>query len=555
MILEALSATRDLGRLHEIAMILVRNGLGDAIRRLGIAPFLESAGRVIHWKAIKNLDKPTEVRLREALEELGPSFVKFGQILAGRIELLPPEWTAELERLHERAQAVPLEEIRAQLIEDLGAEPEQVFAEFDEEPLASASIAQVHRARLQDGTQVVLKIRRPGIRAVVEADLRIMTRLADLVEERLPELRRFRPQSLVRHFGHNLKDELDLSLEAKNSERLRSQLDAAGRIVIPRVHPQWTQERLCVLDFLEGPSVGEWVRAGKEPSIDCAEIASLGARTVLQQVFVSGCFHGDPHPGNILFLTDGRVGLIDFGLVGYLSPARRTEFLGLLLGVVKRDVEMVVEILISWSDGIVDTGPLSNDCSALIDRYNGPALKNLNTSEMLTDLMALFRDHHLMLPNDVAMLIKVFLTLEGTARLVDPDFVIATHMEPFARRAWREQHSPVFLMRRALREVSSLLTKLPGDLRQLTSQAKRGQLQLRLEMEGLNQLSQRMERSANRLSVGIVVAALIIGTSISLTVAGGPELFGLPLFGSLGFGSSLLVGVWLLWSILRSGRP
>jgi ubiquinone biosynthesis protein len=249
MLWEALSTARDLGRMQEIASVLIRHGLGDAVRRMGIAGFLERAGSVLHWDGAKGLaEKPAEQHVREALEDLGPTFVKLGQILAGRRDLLAPTWTEELARLHQRAAPVPIDAILAQLREDLGGDPHALFARFDEQPLAAASIAQVHRAALHDGTEVVVKVRRPGIEEVVDKDLRLLARLAELAEQELPEMRRYRPKSLVRQFARSMRQELDLRTEARNAERIASGIAPEDLIDIPRVHAEYTRERVCVMD-------------------------------------------------------------------------------------------------------------------------------------------------------------------------------------------------------------------------------------------------------------------------------------------------------------------
>jgi len=554
LLLEALNTARDLGRLHEIASVLVRHGMGEAVRRLGVGRVLERAGRALHWKGGESLAKEPQVRVREALEQLGPTAMKLGQILAGRSDLLPPVWTEELSRLHERATPIPFEKLREQLEADLGTDPDAVFRDLDPVPLATASIAQVHRASLPDGTQVVLKIRRPDIEKSAEADLRLLARLAELAEERMPELRRFRPRSLVRQFARSLRGELDLRVEAKNAERLRENLQADGGIVVPRIHARWTRERLCVMDFLEGPSIAEWIRLGKPDGRAPAVIAARGAEAVLRMVFVDGCFHADPHPGNVILVPDGRLGLVDFGMVGYLSESRRLEFLDLLVAIAAGKVDAVVDILLGWSADDVDVDLLAQDCTALLNRYYGLSLRQIDTGHLLNELTALLRENGLFLPNEVALLLKVFVTLDGLGRQLDPDFVTATHIEPFAAEAWRQRHSPVGVMRRGAREFGAILSTLPRDLRSLANRAKRGKIQLAIDMEGLDRFGRTLDRSTNRLTVGLITAALIVGTAISLTVAGGPQVMGLPFFGLFGFASSMTAGVWLLWSILRSGR-
>jgi len=555
LLLDTLSAARDLGRLHDIASVLIRHGLGDFVRRLGLAPAFERAGRALRWERMEGLDREPAVHLREALEELGPTFVKLGQLLAGRPDLLPPAWTAELSRLQEQACPVPFERIRAQLVEDLGAEPSAVFGDLERTPLAAASIAQVHRASLADGTPVVLKVRRPGVEQTVEADLHLLARLAERIEARVPELRRYHPRRLVRQFSRSLRSELDLRIEAQNAERLRRNLPAESSIVVPRIHADWTRERLCVMDFLPGPSIGQWSRSGRQPDVDTAALAAQGTEAILRMVFVDGCYHADPHPGNVILLPDGRVGLVDFGMVGFLSTARRLEFLELLHAVATRQVEAAVEVLLGWSDGDADLDLLSQDCAAFLDRYHQLPLKRLDVSALFGDLFTLLRENDLSLPGDVAGLLKVFVTLDGLGRLVDPEFVMATRVEPFARSAWDAQRSPGAVAQRGLSELGTLLARLPRDLRKTAARARRGQLRLEIDVERLDTFGQRVARSANRITMGLVTAALIVGTAVSLTVSGGPELLGLPAFGLLGFASSIATGLWLLWSIHRSGRP
>jgi len=556
MLREALSTARDLGRLHEIASVLVRHGLGDVVRRLGIAGLLERAGKVLRWEATAGLSqKAPQQHFREALEDLGPTFVKLGQILAGRTDLLPPEWTDELAKLHEQATRVPQDQIRAQVVADLGADPDELFSHFESEPLAAASIAQVHRAELPDGTPVVLKIRRPGIRAVVEADLRLMRRMAELVHNEMPEMRRFRPRNLVRQFERTLLNELDLRMEARNVERLARTLDGADNIVIPRVHSQYTCEQLIVLDYLGGTSVDEWLRAGRPGDADPKEVARVGADVVLRMVLVEGFFHADPHPGNVLLLADGRLGLLDFGMVGRLSETRRIEFIQLLFGVVERRELEVVDLLLGWSpDAETEIDQLTQDTLALLDRYHGVPLKHLDLTAMLTDVAALLRDNNLFLPNDVALLLKVFITLDSLGRKLDPDFEMVSHVEPFARRVLRAYWSPGAVARRGALQLGQLLVGLPNDVKRLLISARRGRFKLEIDMRRLETFGQQINRSANRLTVGVVTSALIVGTAIALTVSGGPTIFGLPLFAFLGFLGSIGTGVWLLWSILRSAK-
>ena len=405
-LLDAIGTARDIGRLQDIASVLVRHGLGDLVRRTGIAKVLQSAGRALRLDPPKPKEpKPIEVHLREALEELGPTFVKLGQLLAGRSDLLPEAMITELARLRENAAPVAIEAVRATLREELGKEPEEVFSTFENEPLAAASIAQVHRATLADGTRVVLKVRRPGIVDVVESDLRLLMRLADVLEREVEELRRYRPRAIVRQFAHSLRSELDFRLEARHAERINVALPLGSPVIVPAVHDRWTTASVLVLDYVPGPSIGEWVAGGEFAPAAGRRIARVGADAVLHSVFVDGFYHADPHAGNMVLLPDDRVALIDFGMVGRLSDQRRLELMGLLAAVAGRQEDDVVDILLDWSQSMdTNLDQLQNECGAFIDRYHGVTLGELDVGALLKDIAELLRQNDLFLAATVRLI-------------------------------------------------------------------------------------------------------------------------------------------------------
>jgi ubiquinone biosynthesis protein len=556
MFWDTLSAARDIGRLHELASVLVRHGFGDLVRRVGLAGALERAGHLLHREQLAELASlsPPE-RARRALEELGPGFVKLGQILATRVDLFAPEWIAEFEKLQNRVPAVPYVAIREQLRQDLGAEPETVFAALDPQPLAAASIAQVHRARLADGREVVLKVRRPGIRPLVEADMRLLQRLARVVEAESPELARFQPRALVRQLQASLARELDLAAEGRNAERIAAGFAGDPGIVVPRVHWDWTGERLNVQDYVDGIPLGD-TAALAAAGADLAAIARRGAQAVLAMMFEQGFFHADPHPGNVFRLSGDRLALIDFGMVGRLSEQRRAQLVDLMDGLVRRDAPAVAEVLLDWTGEAQDEPALVEDVDAFIDHYHGLPLKRLDLGAMLGEVAALLREHRLALPPDQALVIKVFVTLEGMGRRLDPDFDMAGEAAPFLRRAMLARYAPRALARRgrrALGDAFGLLSSLPSELRQLLRSARRGRFSLNVDIERLKHFGEQFDHSVNRLTIGIVIAALIIGSSIVMTVQGGPTLLGLPAFGLAGFVGAVLGSLWLLYTVWRSG--
>ena len=585
MLWQALTAVRDIGRLHDIASILIRYGFGDMVRRMGMANALERAGRALHWneaEELAHMDPPA--RVRRAMEALGPTFVKLGQLLATRVDLLEPEWIAEFSRLQDSAHTATYEGIHQQLTEDLGAAPEMVFAAFDPEPLAAASMAQVYRARLEDGTEVVVKVRRPGIRLTVEADLRWMARLAELAESESPELRAFQPREVVRQFTQSLRRELDFASECRNAERIAQNFatytgfngDSVPKakvvgapaqgvappapqepiIVIPRVFWQWTSERVCVQEFIAGIS-GRQLERVDQAGLDRQVLARRGAQAVLKMIVEDGFFHADPHPGNVFYLPGNRIAFIDFGMVGRLSEARRDQLMRLLLGLVQHEPQRVADVMIEWTgDGATDEDGLTLEIQAFVQQYHGVALKQLRLGAMLTDLVTILRQHQLRLPPDLSLLIKAFVSLEGMGHELDPDFNMAAEAMPLLQKTLRARYAPNAVLQRGwhgVKDMLSLLSGLPQDVSRLLRAAKRGRLEIHIDVLHLKRLGNQLDSAANRLVVGVVVAALIIGSSIVMTVPGGPTLLGLPFFGLLGFVGALLGSLWLLVSIWRSG--
>lgn len=555
---ETLSAARDLGRLHDIASVLIRYGFSDLVRRLGMASALERAGKVLHWHEAGELARLTPpARVRRALEEMGPTFIKLSQILATRVDLFAPEWIAEFEKLQDRAPLVPFEQIRQQLQDELGAAPEEIFAELTPKPLAAASIAQVHSARLRNGDEVIVKVRRPGIKPIVEADLRLLQRLAKIIEAESREMRRFKPRQVVRQFTLSLRRELNLATECRNAERIAHNLKSRPEIVIPKVYWEWTGELINVQEAIHGIP-GRDLQALDKAGLDRKVIAQRGAQAVLQMILEDGFFHADPHPGNLFYLPENRIAFIDFGMVGRLSAQRRNQVVDLLHGLVEMDANHAVEVLIDWTgDTITNVDSLKLEIESLVDQYHGVPLKELNISTMFTDLTILLQDYHLALPPDLTLLAKSLITLEGMGRQLDPEFDMVTEASHFLRRALLARYSPDILIKRGWRAVAGgldILTGLPQDLRQLLRSARSGKLQIHVDVTQLQSFGNQLDRATSRLTMGVVIAALIIGSSIVMTVERGPILLGLPLFGLLGFVGAAIGGIWLLVSIWRSGR-
>ena len=556
---EALGTVRDLGRLQDIARVLVRYGFGDIARRVGLAGALERAGRLVHWQGAEEGSLQLEVpeRVRAALQDLGPTFVKLGQVLATRVDMLPARWIEVLSELQNAVPPVDFELVRPQLAEDLGADPDSVFADLDHVPIAAASLAQAHRATLPDGARVILKVRRPGIRDVVEADLRLLSHLATIVEKQMPELRRFHPADTLRQFAASLRRELDFAAECRSAERVARNFEGRDDIVVPKVYWQWTCERLNVQERLEGIP-GRDLAAVDAAGLDRRALARTGAGLVLKMVLQDGFFHADPHPGNIFYMPGGAIGVIDFGMVGHVSEHRRFQVVRLLHGLVGQEAEAVTEVLVDWAGDSqdIDEARLQDAVDRFVDQYRGVPLKDLRMGQMLADVAAILRGHGLTLPPDLALMIKTFLTLEGMGRQLDPDFDMASAARPFLERAMLERYAPGVLAargRRALTGLLGLARDMPQDVHRLLRAARRGKLRVHVDVDSLKAFGDQVDRAVSRLTMGVVTASLIVGSSIVLNSAAGANP-GLRILGTVGFVAAAIGGMWVLFSIWRGGR-
>jgi ubiquinone biosynthesis protein len=528
------------------------------VRVLGISGVLERAGRVLHWQStseISQLDAP--VRIRRALEELGPTFVKLGQLLATRVDMFPPHWIVEFEKLHSHVPAVPYEVLHPTLLQALKGDPAEVFAGFDPVPLAAASIAQVYRATLKDGTKVVVKVRRPGIEGVIRADLRILEHAARLLESEMPDSRRYDPVHIVSQFRRSLNRELDLAKEARNIDQFARHFAGDPLVKIPRVYWEFTNDRVNVQEEIVGTAgVSQaTLRAG---GLDPKLLAARGADTVLRMVLEHGYFHADPHPGNVLFLPDNRIGMIDFGMVGMLTQPRRNQIVDLLHALTCKDEQALLQVLLEWSgESEIDEDRLAYDVTELLQSYDDLQLKDVKIGGLLNDITALMRDNNLLLPADLILLFKTLITLEGLGQQLDPEFHMVDHVTPFVERVIQQRYTPAALFargRKSVREALEVVADLPRDLRHLLRDARRGRMKIDLDLKRLDHFGYQLDSAANRLTMGILTASLVVGSSIIMTVEGGPQLFGLPLFGLLGFLIAFFNSLWIIFSIWRSGK-
>jgi ubiquinone biosynthesis protein len=545
-------------RLGQITAVLVRNGLARELVRFGLESLLPFHRHPLR-ETIGQDDPARPVHLRIALEQLGTTAIKLGQILSTRADLLSPAYIAELAKLRDRVPAVPAATIRAEIEREFGMPVAESFAWFDDRPLASASIGQVHAARLPSGEEVVVKIRKPGVAEQVEVDLRILLDLARIAERHSEQARRYGLIALAEEFSFTLRDELDYAREGTNADTFRHQFAHSADIAIPMVYWTHTTERVLTEQRLTGIAIDD-VAGLKQAGVDLKGLAARSANLILTEVFVHGFYHADPHPGNFLILDGGVIGAMDFGMVGRLSRALRGDLLDLMDAVVDEDATRAVDAFerlgIAGIEGSKEA--LVRDVGHLFDRYLDRPLAEVRVADLADSIFALTRRHRLRMPAELVLLLKTLAMNEGVGRQLDPGFNVTGVAAPFVHTLMRQRIKPSAwepAVRRALLDLARMGVELPGDLRRMVRRVERGEFVVVTRLEGYQAPLRRLERMVNRLVMAVLVSALILGTSLAV-VFSDPEKHS-PWFNgllALGLVATVSLGIWLVIGIWRSGR-
>ena len=509
---------KDLLRMNELAAILLKYGFADVIRRLGLSTPVEHAGKLVRSSMKPDmLRMGTAERLRHAMEEMGPTFVKLGQVLATRVDMFPMDWIAEFEKLQDQAQAVPFDTLKADIELSLGKPVDSLFARIDPEPIGVASIGQVHSALTRRGQKVVLKVQKPGIRDKIDSDLRLLDQLAKLAADNSVELRRYRPVELVREFKRSLTRELDFTIEGRNADRIRKNLRQFKWLQIPKVYWDLSSPTVQVQQHVEGIPA-KAVERLNEAGLDRELIARRGALAAWKMALEDGFFHADPHPGNFIIMPGNRIAMLDFGMVGKLSHSRREQILQITRAVVLREAEQCAGVLSGWSDGQpIKFDQLVSDVEDVISQYPGVSISQLDISALLNDITALVRNHNLVLPSDIALFIKAIITLEGFGRLLNPHFDLMSEAEPLLKRMIRTRYSPVRLAKslslRALDVVDKVYAPPP-----VPGQAAPGEAGI--DPRHLERLITRIERGQYRQVQTLLVTGAAGGVGLTAVEIG-----------------------------------
>lgn len=550
---------RNLKRTRTIFAVLGKYGLGHLLDALHISDYLLAAKVLVGRRRGQEIERfSQQVRLRLALEELGPTFIKLGQLLSTRPDLVPPAYAEEFGKLQDQVSQLPFGPIGEQIESALQQPLTSLYASIDEIPLAAGSIAQVHRAWLHSGEAVVVKVRRHGIEGIIETDLDILASLAAMIEKHDPSLAHYDLSGVVRELRRVLRNEINLTHEGHIIKRFATYFAKDQTVRLPQVYSQLTAETVLTLEYIDGIKVSDrdsLLAKGYNPQ----QIAHNGAEFFLKQVLDFGIFHGDPHPGNFFILEGGIICMLDFGMVGHLSEDVRDHLIDLLLAVLGRDPDRIISLLSCWGD-LPDEVSLSNlrhDLAFFIDNYYDIPLQDINTGRLLDEFVEILNTYRIRFSPDLMLLAKALVTMEGIGRKLDPDFNMIVHLKPFMDKIVREKVGPGYIGKETARiflSFASLLKNLPRDMQSFINRINHNRLKIDLEHRGLDRLISDLDRSSNRISFSMLIAALIIGSSLIMQTEKGPLLFGFPALGFIGYSIAGFLGLWLAVAILRSGR-
>ena len=556
---------RDIPRVRHILLVASRHGFGHLIEETGLQRVLSLGRRVVSFRRQPppghRLNAPA--RLRSMFEELGPTFIKLGQVLACRPDLLPLEYAKELSRLTDSVAPFPFAEAKEIIEKDLGAPLDALFASFDPVPIAAASIAQVHGAVLPGGRKVMVKVQRPRIEENIARDISILRGIAEIIDTHVHELQPFNVPGIVEEFSRTINKELDFFIEGSSAAQLRGNFTGSDSIYIPEIYADLSSKRVLVLERIEGVRIDDY--AGIERmGFDRRDVALKGAGGFFKMVLQDGLFHADPHPGNIFVLPDGRLGLVDFGIMGRVTDENREHFASVLVALAGHDYDALTRQYVNLgfvSEESVDIDrfkqELKEDLAELLEPYYGMTIRQIDFGTYVERVTHLLHRHKLKIPQNLYLMDKALLTLEGILKQLDPAFDYIAAAKPYVEELVKRKHHPKQLLRTAqknLLALSDLANTLPRQLRTVVGKVLRGDIQVKLQHEGLRHAVRDLDKSSNRLAFSVITASIIVASSIIIHSGQGHKLFGLPVFGLIGYVIAGLFGVWILIGILRSGQ-
>jgi ubiquinone biosynthesis protein len=550
---------RHLRRYNQVIRILLKYGFDDVVDAASKDLILRFGKSFIpRPKSIKKLGASRAERLRKAIEELGPTFIKMGQILSMRPDLIPPDIAYEFQKLQDDVAPIPFEEIEKVIRDELKSDPYKIFPEINKEPLAAASIAQVHRAKLKEGKDIVLKVQRPSARAIIDVDIEILGDLARVLSKYFQEKLTQDPVAILEEFDKSIHRELDFIQEGKNISRFKRQFADDPTVYFPSYYSEYSTSKLLVMDYVDGIKASD-INMIEETGLDRKEIAKRGTRLSFRQIFEFGFFHADPHSGNMMVLPRNVIAPLDFGMVGQIDEVTIDHLGDLIVGGIRKDIRRIVRAFehLGIIDYTVNVDALKTDITKMIDNYYGVPLKELQLNILMNEFYEIIQSYRLTLPPHLSLALKALLTAEGLGRLLYPEFDAVSELRPYLRKIIMRRYDP----RRKFREgiilfddLSLLAGELPKKARIIMNKAASGKFAIQFEHRNLERLVDELGKSSNRLSAALIISALIIGSSFVIQVSIAPKIFGYPLIGIIGFLLASVLGLKLIWDIFRNRK-
>ena len=543
---------RDINRFNQILLVLFEEGFDLLLSKINLRQYLPIAKR---FKPKKDSELKHEVRLRKTLERLGPTFIKFGQLLSVRPDLVPREYSKELEKLQDSVPEFHFSEARGIVEKEFGKSIEKLFLHFEKKPIASASISQVHKAILKNGDKVAVKVQRPNVKHMMETDIEIMFYFANLLERHVEKLRMFKPVKIVNEFKEWTDKELDFKLEARNAKRFGQNFRGSKTVHIPKVYDELTSEKVLTLEFIEGVELHN-IKEIKRRKLDFNQIIKNGFDAIMTQVFVHGIFHADPHPGNMIIMRNNIVAFVDFGIVGYFDEKLKNSCIDLLYGIVEQDEELIMETLVSMgmeSDNI-DYEQLKSDIGFIIQPLQHASIKEIKISRVLEEILDIALRHKLRVPASFVLFGKTIITLEGVAIEYDPNFKLVETTKPFIEHLIAKRTNPLYIWKNFVHNMHKyrkFAEEFPEKAERALDRIQKGTIKVDIEDTDIKKLALEIDRSSNRVAYGLLIAALLITSAILIQIPKGPLVLGIPFLSFFSFlFASALVFV-LFFSIIR----
>ncbi len=554
---------KNVSRARQIINVFLKYGFGRIIDQLHLNRFIPFRKRLKSFGQWPSLKSPTvPERLRMSFAELGPSFIKLAQLLSSRPDLITKQFSDEFKKLQDRVPPFPNKEAVKIIEEETKQKIDQIFSKLDEEPVAAASIAQVYHGTLLDGSDVVVKVQRPDIRELIETDINILTTTAHLMEKYVPESAFFNPTGIVEEFTKTIRKELDFIREAKNCLHFRKNFEKINDVYIPNIFSEFTTDKLLIMERIVGIRIDD-IDEIKNLGLNRKNLAKIGVDAYFKQVLEDGFFHADPHPGNIFAMPDGRMGFTDFGIVGRVSKELRETMANTFIALINKDFDRLIDQYIELGlvpkdiDYDIFRKEFKADLADFLEPLYELSLKEINFADYMDTVTHLALKHRMTIPSDLLLVNKAMLILENIGRELDPDFNFIAASEPYASKLIREKISPSYFLDRARKniiEIGDSIIFFPKQMKQFIRKVLRDELHIKMTPIGLDKFIRDMDRSSNRIAFSMIISAILLSSAIMHATGVGPKIYGMSLLGFITFGFAFLLGIWLIISIIRSGR-